>query len=249
MWLTLLTSCAVDPAPEDLDGLVHWLWAHYGDEEDPGFEDALANLHTSVAPLEEPLTGDLTSLTEEEHGGLTGQDPSATRGLLLANPFPCTLETLEPILYALDQSTQYPDVYTTYDRTYTSDLDDFTARETSHLSWEVTLTSELLNVAFTEQVVGGLRHIPETEGGPALLTRTYIPVPAEFEAEGWTWNQDYQIEAWLEPEPGTIWHVYGLWREMDLGGLSMANDGVANTTLDGMSDWDGRTEELCAGAR
>ena len=249
MLLTLLFSCSVDPAPEDLDGLVHWLWDHHADEDDPGFEEALANLHTALDPLEQSLTGDLTDLSAEQTDGYSEEDPALARGLMLANPFSCTLTDLAPILYALDQDTQYPDAYTDYDRRYTSDLDAFTSGEVDRITWEVTASAEMMAVAYSEDLIGGLREIPEDLGGPALVAWTWIPEPAVFEDDSRSWSQDYQVEAWIEPVPGELWHVYGFWRQLELGGLDMDNDGVASTTLDGMADWDDQTEALCNPAR
>ncbi len=249
MLLALLASCTVDPAPEDLDGLVHWLWDHHADEEDPGFEEALDNLFEALDPLDEAITGDLTDLSGEQTEDYSEQDPALARGLMLARPFACTLEILAPILYALDQDTQYPDAYTAYDRRYSSDLSMFTSGEANRITWEVTASAELMAVAYTEDLVGGLRRVPEEQGGPALVAWTWIPEPAVFEDDSRSWSQDYQVEAWIEPQPGTLWHLYGFWRQLDLGGLDMDNDGVASTTLDGMADWDDQTEALCAAAR
>ncbi len=244
LW-TWLLSCGVDPAPEDLDGLVHFLWDHHGVDDDVDWEGAFDNVLATLDPLDEALTGDLGDLTSEQTAGFSDSDPAICRGLVVARSYACTLEELAPILYALDQDAQYPDVYTLYERAYTSDLDAFDARSSSTLTWEVTAAAELLGVSYTEDLLGGLHRIEDSAGGPALMARTWMPTPATWESEGWTWTQDYQVELWLEPEPGTLWHVYGLWRDMDLGGLDMDNDGVANTTLDAMADWDDATEELC----
>ena len=240
-------ACGVEPAPSDLDGLVHWLWDHHGEAEGVDWSEGFANVLEVLAPLEETLTGDLSDLSAEQTLGFSDGDPSGCRGLVMARRFSCTLNDLEPILYALEQDSQYPDVYTDYTRAYTSSLTDYTSRESPTLTWEVTASAELLGVGYTEDLLGGLHRVAEGDAGTGVMARTWMPGPARWDSEGWTWTQDYQVELWLEPEPGTLWHVYGVWRDMDLGGLNMDNDGVANTTLDSMSDWDTATEALCAG--
>jgi hypothetical protein len=249
MLLFLATACSVASAPEDLDGLVHWLWDNHGAKDEVDWEQTLANFVIALDPLDELLTGDLSVLSAEQVSGVRDADPSTCRGLVMARRYSCSLSQLEPILYALDQQTLYEGVYTDYSRSYTSDLDDYVGRVSPILTWQVSASAELLGVAYTEQLNGGLHFVDTDAGGPALMAQAWMPGPATFEADGWSWNQDYQIELWLEPTPGTLWHVYGLWRDMDLGGLGMDNDGVANTTLDGMSDWDTQTEALCAEAR
>lgn len=245
MFLLLMTACGVDPAPEDLDGLVHWLWDNHGVTTGADFGDTFTKVRSALDPLDSLITGDLSDLVPDQTYGFNEGDPAQSRGLVIARTFPCTLEALAPILYALDQDAQYPDVYTDYRRTYTSDVGAFADGRSPTLSWEVTASATLLGVAYTEDLLGGLHQVDADAGGPGLMARTWLPGPADFDADGWTWTQDFQIELWLEPTPGTLWHVYGLWRDMDLGGLGMDNDGVASTTLDAMTDWDDQTALLC----
>ena len=70
--------------------------------------------------------------------------------------------------------------------------------------------------------------------------------PATWDGEGPSFPQDYQVEAWV-PYGDDIVHVYGVWREMDLGWMGDMNDTiVARTTINQMAKWDERAEELCA---
>jgi len=244
MWMLWTLACGVEPAPDDLDGLVHWLWDHHGDDADVDWAEGFDNFLAALDPLEEVLTGDLSDLLADQTTGFSDGDPGVCRGLVMARRMTCTLDALAPVLTALDQDTLYPDVYTAYDRAYTSELEAFTSGESATITWEVQASAELLGVTYTETLLGGLHRV-DTDDGQALMARTWMPGPATWDADGWTWTQDYQIELFLEPEPGTLWHVYGLWRDMDLGGLTMDNDGVASTTLDSMADWDDQTAQLC----
>lgn len=243
--LPLLAGCKVEPAPEDINGLTRWFWTEYELATDEDVAEAIEHLHTALndGAVSDPLTGELTDLSAEEVAHVLldeGTDPSLARGFFLAYRYPCTLDALAPILAYQDQNALYP-VYDAYDRVYTSDAEAFANGSTPTISWEVTITTTLLGTTYTEVPHGGVR-----DAGEALIARTWLPSPAVFEDSDWSFEQDYQIEAWYEPVPGELVHLYGIWRWMDLGGVDMNSDGMLNTTLNNMQDWDDRTAELCA---
>jgi len=249
-----LTGCKkVEPAPEDLDSLMQWFWANY-DEEDPGvLIDGVDNLHVAIggASFDELEDGSLSSLPADAADGLDispAPDVAEARGFYLLNTFPCTLETLETILYDLDQGSMYDDAYTTYKRSYITDFDAYTGRQEDQLGWEVELTGDLLGSDFTEWLQGGLRYLPDTGQGPALMARTFMTQPTAFEeGSSKAFDQDYQLEVFYERAPGEIMHAYALWRTMDMGGgISMEDDAAVRIVLNNLADWDDRTAELCA---
>ncbi|MCB9766167.1 MAG: hypothetical protein H6739_40700 [Alphaproteobacteria bacterium] len=248
--LLLLTGCGVEPTPEDLDGLIHRLWLSYDAASDAELAETIDALYAELGAdtLSDAVTGEVSDLTAESLDvvGLSdGRDPTLPRGFSLAYTYPCTLTDLEPILYHLPQDTLYEGVYDSYDRRYTSDLDAFTAREAPQITWSADITATLLNKSYFEHIDGGLRYVGDPER-PALLGRTVLPEPAAFDDEDWSFDQDYQLELWVERAPGEIAHLYVIWRHMVLGGLSTEDDGVVNTSLRNMEDWDDRTAELCA---
>lgn len=235
----LLFGCAPEPAPADVDGLLHWSWTMYEEATDEQWVEAVLNL-----PREGEGEPSRLAAEEVEHVEWGDSDVTQARGMYIANTFECELERLQEILAAQDQMAQYEGVYTRYERTYTSDLADFEANG-GFLSWEVELEGEYVNTAYTERLHGGLRRV---EG--ALVARTWITEPVDFEeGSDWWWPTDVQIEVFAEDE-GEIVHLYGIWRELDIGSLSTEDDGLVNLTRNGMRDWDDETESLCAsGAR
>ena len=60
-------------------------------------------------------------------------------------------------------------------------------------------------------------------------------------------KQDYQIEVFWEQSPGRIFHGYGMWRDIKVGGfnLTIEDNGFLNIVLDNLVAWDTRTAELC----
>ncbi|MBN2799100.1 MAG: hypothetical protein JXX28_08120 [Deltaproteobacteria bacterium] len=259
MWLLLaLSGCkAVAPAPEDLDGLLAWMWRSYDQGDDADLAEAIRNLDEAIGAeaMDGVSDGTLSDLLPEDAArvGIEDRDPAGAQGLYLVRDYPCTLAQLEPILYALPQAEQYPDVYDSYVRAYTSDLDDYLARNTPALSWEVDYAATLLGDSYQAHIEGGLRYLgalepAETPWGPVLISRVYLPQAAQFDAgSGKSMNQDYQLEIFYEREPGRIVHAYGMWREADYGsGLSLEDGAVQRILLNNLSDWDDQTAALCA---
>lgn len=250
--LPLLLGCAKPvEAPEDLDGLVHYLWQRYDDGSDEELRAALANLEPLVAEVQE---GTLTDLTAAEADVVPrgDADPADAQGMYLARDVDCALAPLEEILYDLDQKGLYEaatgdDVYERYDRAYTTDFDAYVARTAPQLGWDVTyVPSPSVVAAYTAEVSGGLRYVPEADGvGPLLVARTWMPEPATFEeGENDSFTQDYQVEVYWTRGDATA-HVYGMWRELAYLGLTSDDAGVIGLILDGLSDWDDDTEVVC----
>jgi len=255
--LLTMTGCKkVEPAPEDLDSLMQWFWENYEADDPAVLVEAVDNLHLEIGgdTFEDLEDGSLTSLSAEAADGLPispAPDVAEARGFYLLNTFPCTLKTLESILYDLDQGSMYDDAYVTYRRSYLTDLDAYLDRQEDSLGWEVELTGDLLGADFTEWLQGGLRYLPDTGQGPALMARTFMTKPSAFEeGSNKVFDQDYQIEVFYERSPGEIMHAYGLWRTMDMGGgITMEDDAAVRIILNNLADWDDRTAELCeAGA-
>lgn len=243
--LTLLVGCKVEPAPEDIDGLTRWFWTEYEPATDAEITEAIEHLHTALdnGDVTDARTGELTDLSAEDLAGVTvpeGTDPTIARGFFMAYRYDCTLEALAPILTYQDQNELFG-VYDAYSRVYTSDAAAFDSGAAATISWEVTITTTLLNTTYTEIARGGVRRTAD-----ALVSRTWLTEPATFEDSDWSFDQDYQIEAWYEPTPGEVVHLYGIWRWMALGSVDMDSDGMLNTTLNNMQDWDDRTAEYCA---
>jgi len=252
--IVLLTGCGVDPAPADLDGLVHWIWVNYDASDDAAAADAVAKLDRAVAPdVLESDTGGTTRLKAEEISGiaLTGaHDPSRARGLYAVTHMACTLEQLEPLLYRLDQDKLHEGSYDTYQRTYTSSVDDYAARRASTVGWHSEMTASPMGNRYSEAVDGGLRRVASegivsSPAGAVLLARTYMPAPAVMESADNAFPQDYQIEAFWQKGARDVVHLFAVWREMKMGSLDTEGDALASLQLGGFQDWDEATEEHC----
>ncbi len=253
----LLGACKkVEPAPKELDDLLHWFFEKYSEGTDEELAEGAVNLYDAVdaGSFEELMDGSITDLSEDnaELVGVTGQNPSEAAGVYLVNVYACTPPKLEPILLARNQDELYEGIYDRYDRTYTSSRDDFEARVSPTMTWDVQYEASLLGAGYVADLEGGLRHVEAIDDelsphGPVLLSRTHLVEPARFESDNKSQEQDYQIEIWMKQRSGHLLHVYGLWREADYGGTTNSdNEGVQRLLLNSLADWDDTTEEHCA---
>lgn len=250
---------SIDPAPKELDALVHWMWSKYEEGADEELAEGLVNLYDAVDgdAVEDAEDGTVSALSKDAAAqvGVTDRDPSEAPGVYLVNAYACTLDQLEPILLHKAQDELYEGVYDRYDREYTSPRADFESRAEPFMSWTVEYDASILGAAYTANIVGGLRHVPALDDerspyGPLLMARTYLPEPAAFESDNKSQEQDYQIEIWTSRGDGTLLHVYGLWRQADFGaGITSEDEGTQRLLLNSLADWDDTTEEHCAAGR
>ena len=246
----------VEPAPKELDDLLHWFWEKYSEGSDEELAEGAVNLYDAVDAdgFEELRDGSITDLSADAAAlvGVTDRDPADAAGVYLVNVYDCTLPKLEPVLLARNQDELYEGIYDRYDRTYTSSRADFEARVSPTMTWDVQYEASLLSAAYVADLEGGLRHVEAIDAelsphGPVLLSRTHLVEPARFENDGKSQEQDYQIEIWMKQGGGRILHVYGLWREANYGGSTNSdNEGVQRLLLNSLADWDDTTEEHCA---
>jgi hypothetical protein len=255
VWAAVLAcGCGVNPAPGDLDGLLHWLWAHHSDADEAASIDAVRKFHAATDPnTMDSDRGTISRLAASEIASLDlpgAHDVSKARGLFIVTTIQCTLDALEPLLYALDQDVKHPGSYDTYKRTYTSSIDDYKSRATEEVSWTADMTASPMGNKYSESLVGGLRRVAASSSGaapkgPALFAHTYMPNPAKMEDSGNAFPQDYQVEAYWERTPGTVTHAFGFWRQMKMGSLDTEGDFLVKLQLNGMADWDSTTESFC----
>lgn len=261
--LVLAPACSCDPpiepAPEDIKGLAHWLWSNYLTADDAALADAVAKLHGAAGydSFSEPKRGLLDDLTSDELAPveMSDRDPRPAQGMYLVDLFDCTLGKLEPILYALDQGAKYSEVYLTFTRTYTSDIEEYKSRATNLATWDMYYEAQPLPAArYGVNTKGSIRYLgadPDVAlpHGPVIVQRIYMPTPAHyFDTDANVFDLDFQIELFYEPTPGKVAKFYPFWRHMAFNGVGASTDDnwIIDMVLDGQVDWDVRTAELCA---
>lgn len=257
LFITLVSSLGcrkIDPAPEDFDELMHYLWFKADTGSNEELAEAIRNLHAAVEgdTLLKSEDGTLKSLRTEEVDfvGSAG-DPGDAPGVYLLNPFVCGLEELTEIVSRPDQDILYPGVYDSYQRDFSNSQQDFLAGSTDRLNWTLEYEASLLGSRYQASLQSLLRRVPtideeQSPFGDFLVWQAYLTDPADFGDSGKSLTQDYQIDIYY-PSDDTIIHAYGIWREASYGaGFSTEDEAVQRITLNNLIDWDEKTERLCA---
>jgi hypothetical protein len=256
----LLASCSCGPVPEQVpgetDGLAHWLWLHYPENDDVTAREAVDKL-LAKAPADVPTNPDQGLLSDLSPGelalvGLGDRDPSVAQGMLLFDAIGCDLDALERVLYELDQKQFHPEAYATYERSYTSDFSAYQARTEKQLSWRAELQASFIpgGELYTERLRGGLRYLPAADPAAAayLLGRTYMTEPVVFDSADTSFSLDFHIEAFAPRPGGGLTHFIGIWREVDIASVGWSSDDVHDVQLmlDSIAGWD---QDIAAGCR
>ena len=243
--------------PAETDGLAHWLWLHYPDNDDATAREAVDKL-LAKAPVDvetNPDQGLLSYLTHEELAlvDLGDRNPTTAQGMMLFDVIDCSVDALERVLYDLDQKQFHNDAYATYQRSYTSDFAAYQARTEKQLSWSAELQASFIpgGELYTERLRGGLRYLPAAgASAPAqLLGRTYMTEPVVFNSADTSFSLDFHIEAFAPRSDGKLIHFIGIWREVNISSVGWDSDDVHDVQmmLDSIAGWDQDIEAGCSG--
>ena len=248
-------GCApLEPAPEDLDGIFHYLWDRFDEGVDEELAQASVNAHGAVDgdQLAEPIDGTVTALDRDALDAVGmphDRDPGVPVGLFRVGLLPCTLDQVERATISDDQATLYADLVDACERSYLGDPDAYLSRETATLDWEGQIEDSLAGTGYSKRVMGGVRRVPDlgedTPWGAVLVQRAWLPEPAVFEGDDYYWDQDYQVDLYLERRPGEVVHFLSLWRSVGMGTITSENEFMQTMILRARADWDERTAELC----
>lgn len=259
--LMVLAACKpVEEGPRDLSTALHDIWALYPEGADDELQAAVDDLSQVIdmeALAEGFLDGAQTRLESAELGVIEMEhdpDPTLATPLYTVTRFACTVAQLQAIIVHADQDSLYPGVYDSYERTFSTDEIAYLSGETHTVAWSSEIAATIFAAgSYEETIRAGARRIPvdpATWGQDAIiLSRTWLPSPAVWSRENRSFAQDYQIEVFF-PVGDDLVHTFGMWREMDLGGLGSSEDtAVQRLTVNNMAKWDDNTATLCAESR
>jgi len=253
--LGLMGACKpVREAPTDVDAALRGLWTAYHDEDGEALAvvvdaiptlvdvDALAAESAWVDGQQGPLTLEEMALAE---GSEMVPEPEEAVALFTVSRYPCAMDHQQKILVYHDQNELY-EVYDGYVRSYIDDAAAFLAGGAAGAEWRGDIEATIPTVgSYSYGFRTGIRRV-EGASVPAVVTRTFMERVAQWDNENATFEQDYQIEAYLDVG-GDIVHFYGVWRDMVVGWMGdMTTTPVARTTVNQMFKWDRRTAALCA---
>ncbi len=245
----------LEPAPAELDDLLHYLFDKVEFGEDAQLAEALENLHVAVGgdTLEEMQDGLVSHLSVEAVAavGITDRDPADASGVYMTRPIVCPYPDLLNIVTYQDQHELYVGVYDEHAREYTSSLDDFKSGATHELTWDTVYTGSLLGISYTANSQGYLRRVPDLGDGSmpfgdALFGRIVLGEPAEFAGNaGNHFDQDYQLEVFW-PRDDIVLHMYAMWKDSKMAGFEDEGEATQVLMVNALRDWDDGTEQICA---
>ena len=191
--------------------------------------------------------GDLTR-PDLDLVGKQAFDPDAPQGMLLVKDLDCSLDQVEKLVVAKNQTALYPDLYDDYKRTYVTSIQEFLTGAKPTVTWHTDYTASAIDRTYVAGLTGSARRVPgaNPKGGPVLLSRTVLDNPANFTKGGDAdFKQDYQIELYYEVAPNQVRHLYALWRDFRIAGLTSESDLYVNLVLGNLEDFDVHTSKVC----
>jgi hypothetical protein len=145
----------------------------------------------------------------------------------------------------------------TYDRnvrTLDGDRQQFLDGTKPGIKWssDITITFPVAD-PYDSKIGGSLRRMTPAKASdfpsPVIVARTWLKEPATFGATSASFfKQNYEIEIFWEQTPGRIFHAYGMWREVKVGGFNktLEDDDFFTLMLNNLVDWDTKTAALCS---
>lgn len=246
----------VEPAPEDLDGLIHFVWQQLDEGEDAALTDAVSNLHEAIDGDNVPVIGDgpvleglVSHLTVEEVAHLGRDvDPATATGVFLADRITCSMPRFEEVVTYEQQDELYTGVYDAYQREMLGDRSAYLEGADDRLSWDLEYTTSVLGAGYTVQSQTLVRRVSEvqTPEGPAVVIRAHMREPAAFDNPDSNsfLDQDYHLEIYW-PFDGDVLHVYALWKDTRLLGFEDEGEATQRIILNNLADWDEGTSQIC----
>lgn len=245
------------PPPADLDGLVRYVWNEFDNASDEELMEAGANATAILQDLlttEDAKVGALETLEVADlaAAGLDdGRDPSAAPGFFLASRFSCDLDVLAELVTHPNQGGVHPGVYDSYERNYAVSREEWLAAELGTLSWRVEYAATPTATQYQAHTQSAIRRFDTkgpVDGIRTLVQRTYLAEPATFSGnpDNHSFDQDYQVDLFMQAADGEVLHLYGLWRHMQLGLVGINDDVFVDFQINGLVEWDRQTEAACA---
>ncbi|HEY8077117.1 MAG TPA: hypothetical protein VIF62_23485 [Labilithrix sp.] len=218
---------------------------------DADVKKAIADIQGIVARNPPPLQVRLGPIDKDDQAivGITDKDPSTAQGMLLIHEIDCSLDQISKLVIALNQTAIYPDLYDSYTRVYTSDVNGFLEGTPPTVTWTTNYQASALSRTYQSEVRGEGRYVGGAmpNGAPIFLDRAFLPHPALFIKGGDDsgFDQDYQIELYYETAPNKVMHFYALWRDFHISTVSSDTDLYVNLVLGNLSDFDVRSSKVC----
>ena len=236
--MILFLACSAPPeAPEDLNSLLSYVYAHTMDENDDALRAGIGNMRTFASESSEEMTAGFTvSHLSQEALDSTPED-------FVANPdlYGVALEYFVPfsasdIVYCntvVNGAEVYSANYISYEREHLTELDCFLDQTCSTLRFRSTILSSLpLGAEILSQYINELRWI-EMDSGMAFVQRSWMEGEAESTADWANMTANFYIGVTTSTEEGTQ-TIAASWAAVQLGDLALPEDLAKSQAIDGL---------------
>jgi hypothetical protein len=244
--LTVLSvGCAAPPeAPEKLEELAAFLFAHAGDEEPEALEVGVENLGVWLDHNLEDARGGYTIHTlSDDIIQEVGGNPDHAEGLVgaaVATVLPRGPQKVTRALVMADPTRVYPDTYTTYERDWVDDPACFVDRDCPSADLRARAVSAYpMNLEVSSDFKAQYRWV-ETEAGMAMVQRTWLRRPAEVSVDWLGVPAQFFLSVNL-PHNGKTRRLQTTWIAAELGDTPVPESTALNMVIDSMISGD---EEL-----
>jgi len=245
----ILWSKPPPDAPDDLEELCKFVFAHFADDDDTQLREGLENLHFWLhdgTNLESTLEGyQIQNLEDESVAGLDEIHRTIgdqLGGAAIAYSHIYSPEEIAGALFIEDWSQVSEGTYDTYDRQFDEGPDCIADRSCEWLSYTTESTSTWAFILTVESVSKGQVRWVETDHGWMLLQRTWMYGPAEISWDEVEVDNQFFMSV-VMPECGnSSLRTSATWIDSDYGSLPVDEDWAKNQVIQSMQDQDGHID-------
>jgi hypothetical protein len=237
----IVVGCrAPPPAPEELDELCAYLFAHAADDDARELEAGLVNLDTwMLANLEETLEGySVTNLSDAAVEVLDDRNHNTEE--MLGAAVGTTSQAYTPYAYAIaltveDPVEVIPGAHEDYERTFLTDEECWADLECEMLETENHLYDNYPIIGDVDSENYSMFRWVELDKGLAMVQHSWLTRPSDVEWDSFELNDQYYINVLLPMDGGTL-TLQSMWVDATLNDSSVPEAMALNLVVDQMQD-------------
>lgn len=233
-----LLACRPDPAPEDLEQLCGYLFAHLDDERDREMEDGLSNLDAWL--IEKGIGQDgleVDRLAEDSVVDLAG-DKTHTAGdavgAAVDDRITHPVLAIAEVLIVADQYEVFDGTYEEYSRTFLGDVDCFMSQDCDRLDAENDFIARYGGVITVESEMHSQSRWVDLDGELALIQRGWLSGETIVSIDWATVEEQYILTAALPRGDETL-RMQTIWIKAVLGEDAAPESAALNVMVNSMS--------------
>lgn len=236
--LLLLAACKPPPdAPDALDDLCGWLFAHHADEDPEAMQVGLGSLSTWLTDNWEAAAEGVvvTGLEDPVVDALDGQDRSVEAILGVALPTRSTwaAEVAGAALASTGRDQLEPEGYSSYTRTFEGDLDCFLARECPRLEAREEMVVDFgLGIVSTSRAWNQYLWV-QVDAGWAMVQRNWLMEPPDVNFDWLVVEEQYNLDL-VQPDGDGSLRLQATWMVFQQD--DVPEDAALNMAVDEMED-------------